>query len=71
MGALMVALRWDGGRLSRGQLLGRAQAAVATVQARFNHLSQLNIQAIPDEDGQFVQLLINSDCSAARDEGDG
>ena len=64
MGALMVALRWDGGRLSRDQLLGRAQAAVATVQARFNHLSQLNIQAIPDEDGQFVQLLINSDCSA-------
>jgi len=46
MGTMMVALRWDGAKLSRDQLVELAQSAVAVVQARFDQLDQLNIQAI-------------------------
>ena len=63
MPGLMVSLRWDGSRLSSKQLVERASRATKCVDREFPHLGQLEIQALVNESGQFVQLVINTDAS--------
>lgn len=65
MGTLMVALRWDGHRISRQELMSKASKAVNAVGDAFNHIDKLDIKAVPDEDGQYVQLIIQTDANAS------
>jgi len=65
MAGMMAALRWDGPRLSRQQLVDKASAAVQKVAAAFEHVDQLDIQALPDEAGQYVQLIVNTSANEA------
>ena len=72
MPGMMVALRWDGPRLSEDELVARASAATNKVSVAFDHVDQLDIQALPDEGQQYVQLIINtsatqSECERMRD----
>ena len=61
---IMVALRWDGRRLSSRELMAKASAAVSKVDAQFDHLDHLDIKAMPpDEAGQYVQLVVQADCT--------
>jgi hypothetical protein len=60
MSTLLVALRWDGPRLTQTQLLERAGAAVQHVAIVFEHVDQLDIKALANEGEQFVQLVINT-----------
>lgn len=59
---LMVALRWDGNRLTKQQLMAKAATAAQKLDVAFNHLDKLDVQAMPDETGQYVQLVIRTDC---------
>lgn len=61
MPGMMVALRWDGTHLSRQQLVDRANAAVKSVGNAFDHVDHLDIKAIPVEEQQYVQLIVNTD----------
>ena len=63
MPGMMVALRWDGTRLSMKQLVEQAERASNRVDREFGHLSKLDIQALANEPGQFVQLVINTNAS--------
>ena len=63
MAGMMVALRWDGHRLSRQELLDRANAAVNKVGAAYDHVDHLAIQAMPVEEQQYVQLVVNTNAS--------
>lgn len=63
MPGMMVSLRWDGTRLSTRQLAERATRAANRVDREFTHLNQLDIQALANEPGQFVQLVINTDAT--------
>jgi len=60
MAGMMVSLRWDGAPLSAAELAAKAQAAVSKVGAAFEHVDQLDIKAVPVEDGQYVQLAIDT-----------
>ena len=66
-----IKMGWDGPRLSRQQLLDRARAAVNKVGNAFDHVDQLDIQAMPVEEQQYVQLFVNTsadqqDCERMR-----
>jgi hypothetical protein len=63
MAGMMVALRWDGPPLTEQQLMERAATAVNTVSDAFGHVDQLDIRAMPDAGGQFVQLVVSTSAS--------
>lgn len=60
MTKLLVALRWNGARQTRPQLVERANRACASVARAFPQLDRLDVQAVPDEGGQFVQLMVQT-----------
>ena len=71
MTKLLVALRWNGARQTRQQLLDRANRACASVAQAFphlDHLDHLDVQAVPDEDGQYVQLIVQTSGTEAEGE---
>lgn len=65
MSKMMVALRWDGPRRTKQQLIERASKAVNQVGDAFSHVDQLDIQALADEAGQFVQLIVTTSAGQA------
>ena len=68
MTKLLVALRWNGGRQTRQQLLDRANRACASVAQAFTQLDHLDVQAVPDEGGQYVQLIVQTSGTEAEGE---
>lgn len=68
MTKLLVALRSNGARQTRQQLLDRANRACASVAQAFTQLDHLDVQAVPDEDGQYVQLIVQTSGTEAEGE---
>ena len=64
MSTTTVHLRWDGDKLTQKALLGRANEAMQKVKAALKVRTQLGVQAHVDEKQQYVQLVIQGDCSA-------
>ena len=69
MATIMVALRWDGQRISRQELTNKAGKADNVVASAYDHIDKLDIKAIPDEQGQYVQLIVQTDASSQDCEG--
>jgi len=63
MSNFAVALRWNREHLSRQALLETANRAVRITAGRYVKLDVLKVQAIPDEEGQYVQLVIQTDAA--------
>lgn len=61
---LTLTLRWDGPRLTREQLAAKANDAIARADRHLRHLA-MDIQAMPSEEQQYVQLSIRTECADA------